>query len=255
MRILILTVIVLTALGACGEKSWTENPEQLRFHMTFVSSESTDAQIEQLRSARSHPVENWNARVGNVYESGPFTIIKALYGSQEYRLFVFGDKGRAMARTLKKDAFLTFTGDLGPEQSATLVGARSNAEFEFYPTSVISAGIEIRQDAAQIATHEKADRIRDEEDRQKRQRAAIDSSIEEQVLKLCRQTVLEQLRYPASGSFSWFQKQVEKQSEEQWVYRDVITAKNSLGAELPNRFICSVQIEDGKMAASVNLLD
>ena len=67
--------------------------------------------------------------------------------------------------------------------------------------------------------------------------------------------VLESLHYPASGSFSWFRKEVTKESDTKWVYRDVITAKNSIGADLPNRFVCTVKMKGDEMTASVRFLD
>lgn len=255
MRKLIITLIAIATLAACGGKEWIENPDQNSFYQTFINSESTDAQVDQLRLANSRPVKDWNARVTNVYESGPFTIIQAGYGSMEYRLFIFGDEDRAKARTIEKDTFLLFSGDLGPEQSATSFGARSNPEFEFYPSSVTSDALSINQDAAKIADRENEDRKRDQEDRRLSDKEAHDSSVEEQVIDLCRHTVLENLQYPASGNFSWFKKQVRKESESKWVYNDVITAKNSIGAELPNRFVCSVRIKGERMSANVRFLD
>jgi len=172
-----------------------------------------------------------------------------------YRLFIFGDEDRAKARTIKKDTSLLFSGDLGPEQSVTRFGARSNPEFEFYPSSVTSDALSINQDAAKISDHENEDRKRVEEDRRLSDKEAHDSSVEDQVVDLCRQTVLESLHYPASGNFSWFKKQVRKESESKWVYSDVVTAKNSIGAELPNRFVCSVRIKGERMSANVRFLD
>lgn len=251
----LIAVIAIATLAACGGREWTENPDQQSFYRTFINSESTDAQVDQLRLASSRPVKDWNARITNVYESDPFTIIEAQYGSMGYRLFIFGDDDRVKARTLEKEAFLIFSGDLGPEQSTTRFGATSNPEFEFYPTSVTSGAISINQDAARIAEHEIEDRKGYEAVRRQHEKEALDSSVEEQVVELCRQTVLENLQYPASGSFSWFKKQVSKESESKWVYSDVISAKNSIGAELPSRFVCSVRIKGEKMSASVRFLD
>lgn len=255
MRKLMIAVIAIATLAACGGRDWTENPDQQSFYRTFINSESTDAQVDQLRSASSRPVADWNARITNVYESDPFTIIEAQYGSMLYRLFIFGDEDRAKARTLKKEAFLIFSGDLGPEQSTTRFGATVNPEFEFYPTSVTSGAISINQEATRIAEHEIEDRKGYEEARRQNEKEALDSSIEERVVELCRQAVLENLQYPASGSFSWFKKQVSKESESKWVYSDVITAKNSIGADLPSRFVCNVTINGENMSANVRFLD
>ena len=259
MRIIILIAIVIITVTACGGGTPPEIPEQEKFNSKFISDKTTDAQIDQLRSERSHIVKNWDAYVDNVREDGPFTIIDARYHEQKYHLFLFENEAKKNGMMLTKNSHLIFSGDLGPEQSITRFGARSAPEFEFYPTSVVSGAMSITQDPLKIADQEREDLSRQQkaadEKEQQRQNEAIDSSIETQVVDLCRKAVLQNLRYPASGKFSWFKKQVSKETDTKWVYQDVINSKNAFGADLPSRFVCTVTIKGQKMRASVQFLD
>lgn len=42
-----------------------------------------------------------------------------------------------------------------------------------------------------------------------------------------------------------------KESDTKWIYHDVITAKNAIGADLPSRFVCTVTIKGERMSANV----
>lgn len=258
MRKILLFAMVVLTIAACSN-DWSENPEQQQFNSIFISDKSTDSQIDQLRYAKSNPAKNWNAWVENVRDDGPYTIIDARYGSQKYRLFLFENDAKQKAKTLAIDAHFIFTGDLGPELSLTRIGARSSPEFEFYPSTVISGGLAITQDPSRIVSRTSDDLQRQakaaEDERLRQEYIAHESSTENHVVDICKETVLEKLRYPASGSFSWFKKHVEKKSDTKWVYQDVVTSKNGIGVDLPIRFVCTVTISGEQMSASVRMLD
>ena len=254
----LLIAILSITISACSA-DWTENKEQKQFNSKFVSSETTDAQLDQLRFGTNRPpAKDWNGRVVNVYEYEPYTVVKAIYSSQEYELFFFGDESREKVRTLGKDALLTFSGDLGSERSMTGHGARTNAEFKFYPTTLISGSISINIDPAliteRVSANQRSGEERDKQRNNQNNSDARDSAIESQVIDFCRESVLEQLKNPASGSFAWFKKEIKKESENKWVYRDVIKSKKLSGAVLPSRFVCTVTVSGEKLSGNARIL-
>ena len=206
--------------------------------------------------------DNWYATVNSIKRIGSELVIHSSYGSHHYALLIFDPLAIKVAEQLVEGDKIVFSGNLGAELSTTLWGGLSSPEFNLYPTQVSSKRGEIRQtqnainekfsqNMASLALKAKQEAI--EEDRRQKQREEDD--LENQVIGFCKDSLRNQLKYPASASFSWFKGRVIRKSENQWSFSDVVEAKNNFGGELPIRFVCDVTRIEDKANVSIQLLD
>jgi hypothetical protein len=275
-------VFVLILAAACGGPA--ENKEQERFIKTFrtlkselgelkaeklvswmdknLQPENLDQQIaekqrklDELLGDKGRQANSWNAEVESLIRDGSNIIIRASYGGHFYRLQIFDPRAKKIAEQIKAEDQIVFSGKVGAEASITKTGAALAPEFYFPPTEILWKSAKITQSLSAI---------RDTNDAQQRQidqlskdRAASQEESERGafVKAECRKVILTKLKYPASGSFSWFKSELIKSSSESWIYSDVISAKNEFGGDLPIRFVCEGKYVKDKLSMTTRLLD
>ena len=280
---LLLLLTLIFSLAGCDQMP--ENPEQMAFlekirnlksekdHLDGISFRGTDesgkiapADIEEqankneyeiLQLLKESPLEvvQWSAKVSNIVRSDEGLIIHSFYGSQHYDLIIFDSQAVKIAENFIEDDLIKFSGNLGPEQSSTIFGALSSQDFSLYPTNIISTHGEIKQSQAEInekLSIKKEQLIQQEKQNQKE---SEEDQLKDKIIDLCKSTIRSSLKYPESASFSWFKRNFVKKSESEWLYYDVLEAKNDFGGELPTRFECDAKVIGEKLEASVRFLD
>jgi len=216
-----------------------------------LAPEDIDDQVQELRNqadfifgAGSPSAKLWKATVLGLTRDGPFVVIHASYLGHQYKLYMFGDTSKEQAQLLNEEEEILFSGNLGPERSLTRWGALAAPSYRLYPTYVTNGTLEIKQNA---------DEIRKLEEREVE--AALEEAVAPVIIQNCKQHVLATLKYPASGSFSWFKADLRKVGNRDWVYTDVVKAVNDVGGKLPVRFVCEAELEGQKVRTTVRLLD
>jgi hypothetical protein len=275
-------VFVLIQVAACGGP--TENKEQESFIKTFrilrselqnlkadklvgwldknLQPENLDQQIaekqrklDELLGNKGRQANSWNAEVDSLIRDGSNIIIRASYGDHFYQLQIFDPSAKKIAEQIKAGDQIVFSGKVGAEASITKTGASLAPEFYFPPTEILWKSTKISQALSVIEGRN------DERERAlHQQRIASAASQEESargqfVKEECRDAVLKKLKYPASGSFSWFKSELNKKSTDVWTYSDVISAKNEFGGDLPVRFVCEGKYIKEKLNLSLKFLD
>lgn len=216
-----------------------------------LAPEDIDNQVQNLRneadfvlSAGSPVAKLWKARVTGVTRDGPYVVLHASYLGHQYDLYMFDEQAKELAQRLEDDDGILFSGNLGPERSLTRWGAFTSPSYLFYPTYVTNGTLEIKQSADQVAQLEERDAA-----------ARLDQTLAPAIMQSCKQHVLATLKYPASGSFSWFKSNVRKVSENEWLYTDVVKSVNDFGGKLPVRFVCEATLDGEKILTTVHQLD
>jgi hypothetical protein len=283
MKFLYATItFVLIHVAGCGGPS--ENKEQEAFIKNFrtLKSELQDLQtdklvgwmsknlqpenlgqqieekqrkLDELLGDKSRQANSWNAEVDSLIRDGSKIIIRASYGGHFYGLEIFDPSAKKIAEEIKAGDQIVFSGRVGAETSITKTGAALAPEFRFPPTEILWKSAKISQSLSAIQD------INDELQRQLNQQSkdmAISREETERgalVKAECRKAILKKLKYPASGSFSWFKSELVKNSTESWIYSDVISAKNEFGGDLPIRFVCEGKFVKDKLSLTTKLLD
>jgi hypothetical protein len=278
----VLIVSVLIQVAGCGGPS--ENTEQKNFVKTFrilkselqdlkteklvgwldknLQPENLDQQIaekqrklDDLLGDKGRQANSWNAEVDSLIRDGSNIIIRASYGGHFYRLQIFDPEAKKVVEQIKAGEQIVFSGKVGAEASITKAGAVLAPEFYFPPTEILWKSTTISQTVSVIEARN------DERERALHQQR-IDSAASQAesergqfVKEECRGAVLKKLKYPASGSFSWFESELIKSSSESWIYSDVISAKNEFGGDLPVRFVCEGRYVKNKLSLNVKFLD
>ena len=193
-----------------------------------LAPEDIDDQLQALRNqvdfllgAGSPVAKLWKASVSGVTRDGPFVVLHAHYGSHQYELYMFDSTSKDQAQQLKEDDEILFSGNLGPERSMMRWAALAVPSYRLYPTYVTNGTLEIKQRADQVAQLE-----------QREAAARLDEALAPAIIQSCKQHVLATLKYPASGSFSWFKSDLRKVGENEWLYTDVVKAMNDFGGKL-----------------------
>lgn len=210
--------------------------------------EEKQRKLDELLGDKSRQANSWNAEVDSLIRDGSNIVIRASYGDHFYRLEIFDPSAKKIAEEIKAGDQIVFSGRIGAETSITKTGAALAPEFYFPPSEILWKTKKIVQSVAAIED-KKSEQARGQAvSREDSERAAF-------VKAECRKTVLEKLKYPASGSFSWFKSEMNKKSSDVWVYSDVISAKNEFGGDLPVRFACEGEYEKGKLSLNLRFLD
>lgn len=211
--------------------------------------------LDELLGDKERQANSWNAEVDSIIRDDSNIIIKASYSDHLYRLKIFDPSAKKIAEQIKSGDQIIFSGKLGAEASTTKTGAALAPEFYFPPTEILWKSVKISQSLSAIKdTNDEQQR---QIDQQSKDRATSQKESERGafVKAECRNVILKQLKYPASGSFSWFKSELIKSSSESWVYSDVISAKNEFGGDLPVRFVCNGKYVNGKLSLTTRLLD
>lgn len=246
-------LLCLVVLVSCGNDK-PVNAEQIAFVKEWANENATDAQIEMLKGAPPRKVHAWQATVENVREDGDFTIVDAKFRNQVYELWIFESAARERARRLYAKTEIEFFGDLLEEKSLTLVGARSSPEFGVYPLRVVGGGLEIIQTTEGVARQYELDRQAIERGRVAAEDKRRDSENEKNSIVFCKDLVIKKLELPVSGDFSWFQGKIQKESNEQWVYTDIVNSVTGSGGKSSVRFVCTVTIRGKSIEGRVKFL-
>ena len=216
-----------------------------------LAPENIDEQLQALRSqvdfilgAGSPAAKLWKASVNGVTRDGPYVVLHVHYGSHQYALYIFDSVSKEQVQQLKEDDEILFSGNLGPERSMMRWAALAVPSYRLYPTYVTNGSLEIKQRADQVAQLE-----------QREAAARLGEALAPEIIQSCKQHVLATLKYPASGSFSWFKSDLRKVGENEWLYTDVVKAMNDFGGKLPVRIVCEAKLEGSKVRTSVRRLD
>lgn len=284
-RIFAIYFLLLIVSGIIGCDNGPVNQEQINFinNIKQLESEKTKLNITSFRgkddSGRIAPedissqikeikqeiltllnnpnidAKQWYASVVSVKRNGTDLILHSAYGSQDYYLTIFDDKSKKIVEQLIENDKITFTGKLGPDTSKSLLGAISNQLFSIYPTSVQTSHGEITQMPTEVKRRIELDRRDAAAQEVQKQKANGEEELKDRIIEICKETLRSNMKYPESVSFSWFKRNFEKKSETEWIYRDVVEAKNDFGGELPARFECYASVAGDRIKVSVNILD
>lgn len=212
--------------------------------------------VELAALFRNPPVaDSWNASVVTLKRDGSSIVILASYGSTSYVLRILDPAAKKIAENLRDGDDIQFTGRLMAEGSATSIGAVISSEFAVYPTKVVRGDLQLTQ-AEQLA-----EAVRSAEEnaitdaRRQKVASADEKELKLRIKEICQETILKNLRYPASAYFPKIIKQYEKGPHGNWIYFDVVSANNELGADIPRRFKCDGQIEGEEVVVRLNFLD
>lgn len=279
-----LLLLISFVLNGCGDQR-PQNKEQIAFmskiqrleseknRLDIIDFRGTDDEgrvapadidlqlkkIEQeiLLLLKKTPIDanQWNATVSSVRRNGDEIIVRSHYGSQRYELVIFDAQSIKVAEQLIEDDEINFSGNLGAETSKTLFGALVAQDFSLYPTNVSTKYGEIKQLPTHVDERVAVDKIRLMQHREQQQKQSQEEDLKDQIISLCKDTLRASLKYPESASFSWFKRNIVKESDNKWTYSDVLEAKNDFGGELPSRFICDATVLDEEIEVSVRLID
>lgn len=205
---------------------------------------------------RNPPVaDSWNASVVSLKRDGGSIVIHASYGSTSYMLRILDPVAKTIAENFRAGDDIQFTGHLMAEGSASSIGALISSEFAVYPTKVVRGDLQLTQ-AEQLAEAGRSAEENAITDAKKQKVASADEKeLKLRIKEICQETILNNLRYPASAYFPKIIKQYEKGSHGNWIYFDVVSAKNELGADIPRRFKCDGQIEGEEVVVRLKFLD
>jgi len=205
-------------------------------------------QLDQLLGDKDRKAKSWNAEVDSLARDGSNILIWSSHGGHTYQLKIFDSEAKKIVEEIKAGDEIIFSGVIGAEASLTKTGATLAPEFHFSPSEILWKSVKITQPESEIKE------LNNEHDRLINQQTE-DNQRGQFVTEKCRVMVLKRLKYPASGSFSWFKSELSKKSSNTWIYSDVISAKNELGGELPIRFICEGKFVKDDLHLNLNLLD
>lgn len=199
--------------------------------------------------------ESWNASVVTLKRDGRTIIIVAGYGSTTYRLKIIAPEAKKIAENLREDDDIQFSGRLMAEKSKTLLGAFIYPEFTVYPTKVARRDLVLIQ-AEQPAEDGRKAEIKAVVDA-KKQRAdkQEEKELKQRIKEICQETVLKNLKYPASAYFPTLVKQYDKGPDGSWIYSDIVSAKNEFGGDIPRRFQCAGHVEVEDIVVKLSFLD
>ena len=220
-------------------------------------NQQIDAKKSELATLfRNPPVaDSWNASVVSVNRDGGSIVVLASYGSTLYALKISDPDAKRIAENLRDGDKIQFTGRLMAEGSATSIGAIISSEFSVYPTKLVRDDLQLTQteQLTELGRSAEANAIANAK------RQAVTSAGEEElklrIKEICQETILNKLRYPASAYFPTIIKQYEKGNHGNWIYLDVVSAKNELGADIPRRFKCDGQIEGKEVVVRLKFID
>lgn len=220
-------------------------------------NQQIDAKKSELATLFHNPpaADSWNASIVSVKRDGASILVIASYGSTSYVLKILDPAAKKIAENLRDGDDIQFTGRLMAEGSATSIGAIISSEFSVYPTKLVRGELQLTQ------TEQVTDVGRSAEesaiaDAKKREAASADEKeLKLRIKEICQETILKNLRYPASAYFPKIIKQYEKGSHGNWIYFDVVSAKNELGADIPRRFKCDGQIEGQEVVVRLKYID
>ena len=199
--------------------------------------------------------DSWNASVVSVKRDGASIVILASYGSTYYVLKIFDPAAKKIAENFRDGDNIQFTGRLMTEGSATSVGALISSEFSVYPTKLIRGDLQLTQTEQLAKAAHSAEENAIAESKRQEVAGADEKELKLRIKEICHETVLNNLRYPASAYFPKIIKQYEKGSHGNWIYLDVVSAKNELGADIPRRFKCDGQIEGKEVVVRLKFID
>jgi len=285
MKIIYITfAATLTLLVGCAEEKPKQNQVQYDFvrKLTTVKDDLSDLQMSRLlnrgKGGKLPPedidqqitakkaeltdlfgnppvADSWNASVVSLKRDGGSIVILASYGSILYVLRIVDPVAKKIAENFRDGDSIQFTGHLMAEGSATSIGALISSEFSVYPTKVVRGDLLLTQ-AEQLA---EAGRSVEEKNiinaRKQKVASAAEKELKLRIKEICQETILKNLRYPASAYFPKIIEQYEKGSHGNWMYFDVVSAKNELGADIPRRFKCDGQLEGEEVVVRLKFLD
>lgn len=202
------------------------------------------AEADYMLGAGVPKAKLWKGTVTGLRRDGRFVVLSAFYMGQHYKLYLFDAAAKERVQLWKEDDEILFSGNLGSEQSVTRWGGLTSPSFEFFPTYITDGKLEIQQPADQVA---KLEQLEEQE--------RVDAALQPVITQHCKEHVLATLKYPASGSFSWFKADLRKVGDNQWIYTDVVKAVNDMGGKLPVRFVCAASLDGQRVSTEVRMLD
>ncbi len=105
-----------------------------------------EAEIFKVLREDTLTANSWNASINRLERRDNLVIIHASYKEHLYELRISNEKAKDIVETtFAKGDDIFFSGNIGPERSASLTGAFFFPEFIFFPTVVRKGATEIRQ--------------------------------------------------------------------------------------------------------------
>lgn len=216
----------------------------------------SDKQSELDRLHQNPPfAESWNAKITSLKREGSFVVINTIYGETWYMMKISDPVAKKLAEDLREDDEIQFSGQLMPERSKTSIGALIASEFAVYPTKVIRGKTVLTQ-SQQITEEGRSVEAKSIDDQKRASEAsAKEEQLKRRVKQICQETILRNLKYPASAYFPTVIKQYQRGEGGSWIYNDVVSAKNELGADIPKRFTCTGRVEGDEVVVRVKYID
>ena len=216
--------------------------------------EAKKAKLEAL--LRNPPVADaWNALIVSVRREGASIVVHTSYGRTSYVLKILDPAAKKLAENLRDGDNIQFSGRLMPEGSKTLFGAMVSSVFNVYPTKLVRGDLGIVQNEQLAEGSRSAEEHVIESAKRQQSSSEAEKELKLRIKEICQETILKNLRYPASAYFPKIIKQYEKGSHGNWIYFDVVAAKNELGADIPRRFKCDGQVEGQDVVVKLQYID